>query len=474
MNWVSKISFLFACSFYLCHILFFWLYETTDSWFYWALANFFKTGSYLAPPPYFYTVPSTMEPPLYSFFLYIIEIFPRPDILIHIIQTASLFASAFFIYKILSSFIHKSLSLFFVSLFLIWPVNIIYVTNLLSENFALFGVSLFGFLAFQILEKKKRIYIPILIVFSSILVLLRYNFTTLFICSLLLAFFEVLNRGERTIQKVTILIAVAISLTILLSWSILNYKLNGSIGLSNGFGKSLYDRIIAQNHLVPPLDNPKLITLRNLTNDQVNLFTAWWFPEAHIMITKKSPLYSTETQINSLFADVATEGLKANMIPYIVDVPKYYFQAYFNIPPFPPSRYLATSVLLEKRRCRSLGTIEFCKSILQSDWMKKVWDTVVVLSEKYYYTFNELVFFVIILPSIVISLISKNSFFRFVALSYFLSVFIPTLINHQDPRYVYPLLSLEMLLVINVARTVFGKWIQPQIETRQKVLLSVQ
>ena len=238
-------------------------------------------------------------------------------------QILSLFGTAFFMYNILSRIISESLSLFFVSLFLIWPANIIYATNLLSENFALFGVSLFGYLAFLILEKKKRSYIPFFIVLSSVLVLLRYNFGTLFICSLLLGFFEVIKQGEKTIQKAKILIAIVLSLGILLSWSILNYQLNGSIGLSSGLGKSLYDRVIAQNRLVPPGDNPKLTLLRALTDDQVNLFIAWWPPEAYIMSTKKDPLYSTETSVNNVFRDVALEGLKANIGPYSIGIPTY-------------------------------------------------------------------------------------------------------------------------------------------------------
>src|SRR3989338_6611246 len=95
------IVFILAACFYLFHFLFFWIFPSTDSHFYTLFAQFLKTGIYSAPHPYYYQVPSTMEPPLYSVFLYLVMPFARSDILVHFFHLTGIFISGIFLFNIL-------------------------------------------------------------------------------------------------------------------------------------------------------------------------------------------------------------------------------------------------------------------------------------------------------------------------------------------------------------------------------------
>src|SRR3990170_6003434 len=90
----------FAILIYIFHFLYFWIFPSTDSIFYWLFSNFIRTGGYSAPHPYYYTRPSTMEAPLYSVFLFLADGFSKADIFIHFVQIAAILSSGFFIYKI--------------------------------------------------------------------------------------------------------------------------------------------------------------------------------------------------------------------------------------------------------------------------------------------------------------------------------------------------------------------------------------
>src|SRR3989344_5843840 len=125
VNKLYRLIPLFCISFYIFHFLFLWMFQTTDSYFYWALANFFRTGQYYAPHPYYYTKPSTMEPPFYSILLFIAEIFPRPDIIIHAFHIGAVLISGLLLSKVLYKITKSRIAWSIGWLFTLLPSNII-------------------------------------------------------------------------------------------------------------------------------------------------------------------------------------------------------------------------------------------------------------------------------------------------------------------------------------------------------------
>lgn len=439
-----RLIILFPAVFYLFHLLYFWLYETTDSFFYWAFANYIKTGTYHASSPYYYTVPSTMEPPLYSLFIYIAQYFPRPDIIIHAVQIFSLFLSSFFIYKILSHYNSDKYALFCAAIFLFNPANIIFTSNFTAESFSVFAISLFCYLSFLIISKKQFYLIGLLIIISAISSLLRYNLIVLFFISLFIAFHILFRKKQLTKIKIIYTAVYAIlGSFILLFWIIVNYKINGSIGLSSGMGKNLYDRVIAENHLLPPATNSYYKELSDLTDHQVNLFQYWWFIEAYIMLYKYSTIYANETYINNLLQKVSFSAITANFWDFLRLSPVFYLRNYSNSPPFPPARYIDSRVI--KRRV--FGSIQFYRPILKSENAIQLWNFITSSGDAYYRHFNTLLSVTLLFPAIVVSFFRKNNFYKYLSFSYLLLSFLPSLMAHPDSRYVYPLVGMEFILI---------------------------
>lgn len=178
----AKAFLLVSLSIYFLKWLFFWLYETNDSYFYYAFAEFMKSGKYFVPHPYYWTIPSTLEPPLYSIFLYLAQFFARAEIIIHLGQIAAILFSGFVVYQIIKTCIKKSIALTVTSIYLLIPANFFQSSSLMAESLAIFSVSLYLYLAFLIIAQKKEHLTKYLILFSAIIILVRYNFISLFFC----------------------------------------------------------------------------------------------------------------------------------------------------------------------------------------------------------------------------------------------------------------------------------------------------
>src|SRR3990167_914302 len=157
--------------FYLFCFIYFGLYETTDSYFFIAFSEFIKTGRYFVPHPYYWTVPSTITPPFYSLFLYLAQLFPNPHLLIHLAQIVAFLIALFFIYKVLILKLPKQLSLLITALFAVLPVNVIQTSAIMTETLAIAFTSFYLYLAGLILIKKKRQYLSLLIIVSSVSIL---------------------------------------------------------------------------------------------------------------------------------------------------------------------------------------------------------------------------------------------------------------------------------------------------------------
>src|SRR3989344_3424633 len=181
---IARFFYLGAVAFYIYHFLFFWIFMTVDSHFYWLLAVFFKTGKYSVPAPYYYQVPSTMEPPLYSVILYFAQFFQRPDIVIHFLQILGLIISSLFLYQILKTYLPKGLSFITSAFFLLLPANIIYASNLMAESLTLPFVSFYLFISFLIIVRRKKELVKFLMLISAVMMLQKYNLIIFWFLSL--------------------------------------------------------------------------------------------------------------------------------------------------------------------------------------------------------------------------------------------------------------------------------------------------
>lgn len=440
---LSKVLLLLTVSFYLFHLLFFWIFESTDSYFYIEFANFLRTGKYLVNE-YLYINPSTMEPPLYSTFLSLAMFMPRADIIIHFVQLGSIMMAGYFLYKIFCRYAKKTVALLLAILFLLTPAHMIYTGNLVAEPIAIGLITGYLYVLSKVIAAKndrlKADSISFLLIFSSVMVLQRYNLILFYILTVFLT-------AAILIRKVSmkLILGLILSLIILSGWVVVNFRLNGSLGLSNAEGKHLYNRIFHFDRLLPPSDNPDFLHFQGLVANtiremQIDYFMPWWYYEPDLIY-----YLGSETAANEFFLKVSLAALFNNPVKYILDTPGFFLFAHGQNPTYhdPLYRYNGTM----KTHCRVLDNIHFCTPIIALNGIFSLWDGIVNAVDWYYLYISPFINYLVLFPAIIFSLMKKDIFMRMAALLYVGSILFFVLVEAPLPRYTYIFTPLKTLLI---------------------------
>src|SRR3990172_7101733 len=128
MKLTHVIRFLFIASLciFVAHFLLFWMNAIIDSYFYWAFAEYLRTGLYPFAAPFIYARPTTIEPPLYSIVLMLLQYFKRADIAVHATQLVMLAATGYFLYRSLRLVVPKNTAAITGLLFVLLPTNLLF------------------------------------------------------------------------------------------------------------------------------------------------------------------------------------------------------------------------------------------------------------------------------------------------------------------------------------------------------------
>jgi len=423
---------------YVAHFLFFWIFPSTDSHFYYLFADFLRTGQYTAPHPYYYQVPSTMEPPLYSVFLLFASTFTRPDILIHFVHLASIFVSGLFLYKILCWYFGSTIGLVGSVLFLLIPAHLIYSSNLVAEPLAVFYISLFFFLLHTILNERKLHILAILLPYAAIISLHRYNLLPYWGTSVLLVFYYLYALSIPSPRR-RIVIGFILSLAILFGWVFVNYRLNGSWGFSNAEGKHLYNRVLHFDRLLPPDNNPSFVKFRSIVGEDIDYFKPWWFYEPLLMAS-----LGTETAASHLMGEVSLSALVHNPLQYILHTPGFFLFAHGDNPTYHDGLYRYGETM--KQNCTSMGTIEFCQPIIKTKKAFTLWDQLVDFADGYYLSIHKYINYFLLFPSLAFFLLRGGRFLRLCACLYLIGIATFVMVEAPLPRYTYIFTPLAWLL----------------------------
>ena len=141
-----KVTCILTVIWFLFNLLFFWMHANVDSYFYFAIGEYFRTGNYPFQTPFIYTKPTTISPPLYGLFFTLTHGLLRADILLHAVQLSFLAATSYLLYKTLRLHISRRMATLISCLFALFPINIIYASNVMTENPAQFVVMLIIYL----------------------------------------------------------------------------------------------------------------------------------------------------------------------------------------------------------------------------------------------------------------------------------------------------------------------------------------
>lgn len=379
---------------YLLHFFFFWIFESTDSYFYWAFANFLKTGQYSAPHPYHYQEPSTMEPPLYSLFLYLVQFSSRADILIHFFQISSIVVSAFLIYKMMKGYFDREKATIAAVGLLLVPGNFIYVSNLVAEPIAILFITTYLFLCFLIIKKEKTGLVKYLLVLAAFATLQRYNLLPYFLVASLIFFLK----KEKKLKDY---LCFVLGLSILGGWILLNHRLNGSWGLNNSAGKHLYNRVLHFDRLLPEETHPSFVKFREIVGEGIDYFKQWWFYEEPLMAK-----LGNETKASQLMGKVALAAFFHNPLKYFLDTPAFFLFAHGQNPTYHDPLYRWQAM---KNDCRKFGTIQLCQPVVKTKISYKIWDAMVGLIDFYYLNFAQYLNYFLLFPALIYSFFRKTN-----------------------------------------------------------------
>ena len=440
-NILIIIVFILAACFYLFHFLFFWIFPSTDSHFYTLFAQFLRTGIYSAPHPYYYQVPSTMEPPLYSVFLYLVLPLSRSDVFIHFFHLAGLFASGIFIYKILRWYFGSTWALAGAMLFLFTPSNLIYASNLVAEPLAVFYLSLFLYLLHKIINEKNLRLLPWILPYAAIIGLHRYNLLPYWGISLLLALLYIREkkRSGKGLPIKKIGVGFLASLFILVGWVFYNHRLNGSWGFSNAEGKHLYNRILHFDRLLPPDDNPSFKKFKSIVGEGIDYFKPWWFYEQLLI-----KALGSETEASNLMGEVALAALINNPSRYLLNTPSFFLFAHGDNPTYHDGLYRYSGTM--KSNCGVTDTIEFCRPIVKSEKAFILWDQLVERIDSYYLSFHKYLNYFILFPALIFFLIKGPRLLRLFTSLYLLGIATFVMVEAPLPRYTYIFTPLSLFL----------------------------
>lgn len=447
---VANLLLIISLTVYVFHFLFFWMYPSTDSIFYWQFANFIRTGSYFAPHPYYYTLPSTMEPPLYSVFLFLADYWPRADIIIHLAQILAVLGSGYLIFKIFSYYFSKQAALTAGCLSVLVPGHLIYVSNLVAEPMAVFYITLYLFILHQIINKRHNQLFFILLPYSALISLHRYNLLVFFIVAALLY----LNYKKRTAAGY---IGLFCGVLIFAGWILINHQLNGSWGISNAEGKHLYNRILHFDRILPPFSHPAFIKFRQLARlsggqagERDDYFKPWWFYEEALI---KST--GNETKASLVMQEFALASLFSNPIKYIVDTPGFFLFAHADNPTFHDPLYLYGGSM--KNNCDGMGNIKFCRALIKTTFANYVWDGMVKLIDFFYLKISRFINYFLLFPALIFCLRQKDKLFRNMAVLYILSILFFVMFEAPLPRYTYIFTPMRVMIILFTLGKFYGK-----------------
>ncbi|OGG00082.1 hypothetical protein A3D78_05090 [Candidatus Gottesmanbacteria bacterium RIFCSPHIGHO2_02_FULL_39_14] len=408
---------------YIFHFFFFWLFPSTDSIFYWQFANFIRNGSYFVPHPYYYTRPSTMEPPLFSLFIYLADSFPKADIMIHFIQLGGIIVSGILIYKILNFYFSKNWALFSFVFFLLTPAHLIYSSNLVAEPLAVFYITIYLYILHKIINLKQVKLLVVLLPYTALITLHRYNLLIFFLTAV---FLFLIKRGKDLRAWAGLLAGM----TILGGWILINHQLNGSWGLSNAEGKHLYNRILHFDRILPSYSHPVFVKFRKLAGERTDYFKPWWFYEEALIRSTGS-----ETGASLIMREFALAALFSDPLKYFLNTPRFFLFAHDRNTTFDDPLYLFNSNM--KKSCQGMGNIRFCRPIINTSNNFGIWDRMVNAVNFFYIWGAKYINYLLLFPALIYSSLQKDSFFRILALLYILSILFFVMVEAPLPRYTY-------------------------------------
>lgn len=422
-------------------LIFGWLNANVDSYFYWAIGAYFRTGVYPFIEPFIYLKPTTISPPLYGILLNMTTFLTRADILVHSVQLILLTATSYLLYQVLRLHVKTSIAIIITCLFAIWPVNIIYASLVMTENISQFMVMAWIYLVVRGLTHKQTLPIAAAVLVASIATLIKYNLGifTVFAGLLLLP-------KLRRLKAIDIGV-LCLSGAIFTGWIFVNHSVTGVWGLYDTRGTQLYNQFVAETKILPPETHPAVIRMRALLPTGTDIAVPYW----DLQQALTNALHRDWLAVDRVLFDVAWASVSTHPMQYIGNSVVNFARVHYDHVPY--WRNLANvgktiSSDMDRPYCGAISSIQMCAPIISTPWSYALWDTWITWEMRVFEVTSAAFFYIVLLPVLLVSLLFQNARARLYALMYLTGVIPIALTIHSDPRYIVPFYPIQVLLVV--------------------------
>lgn len=421
----TKILVISIALFLTGNLVFFWLNTIIDSYFYWAFAQYIKTGNYPFQAPFVYSKPTKISPPLYAVLLLAIENLPSPTLALRIAQTLLFAWTCLLVYKILSQSHSQKIASIGTLCFAILPANVIYINYMLTEIAAQWFVALITYMLLSASSKQKTT----AIVVGACSVLLKYS---LVVYPFVAGIWIFLKKPKKIINRYSML-----ALAILGSWVFINWQITGTIGLSDSKNIQLYNQLVWVGKITPDERSKSMQQLRAYIPSSVDIKQAYWDLQPYILPHFKQSWQAVET----ILGNVAKDALKQHPLGYFKNTMHIFFRLHGNSLPY-------WSNLTTTTFCGNLGRFLTCQPFFPLPAQRLMWQIFIQSSDLFYTHVFPIISYGIFFPSVILGLRSKHKYWKKIIALYLAGVVPIAMYVHPDTRYIIPFYPLFIVICV--------------------------
>jgi 4-amino-4-deoxy-L-arabinose transferase-like glycosyltransferase len=451
--------------FLIFHFLFIWMFEHGDSYYYLALAQFWKTGIYPFQEPFVYLKPTTIASPLYSVLLFLISFLPRADIWLHGIQLIMLASTAYILYLILRLFIRKQNAVILSCLYIFIPTNIAFASYVMTEIPALLGYTYFVYRFLDFAKTKNKLLLGKLIFLAAILTLLRYQFVILLLICFVIYLFFMFKKANLNLRY---LMFPILSILIIFSWIWYNHEITGVWGISDTNKIRYHAAYVYYGQHFPKETDPSVIEFRKYVPNWVNKYAAWWEIQDYVLPKINRDWH----KFDDIVGNVGIAAVKEDPLGYLLNTIKIFIDMHqvkrtpwwFNIIYFG----IDTDWAKQAVDCKNKGTFEFCHPIIKTDISYKIWDRFFGETGAPYMNYFPIFAFLVLFPLLLINLILGKSVERLLALFYIVPLLFSSTSITPEPRYLFTFYPIIIMISVTGSKLIIKHifLIQKQVFTK--------
>ena len=428
--------------------IFIGIFDLGDSYIYATFGELLYFHWYIPMPPFDHDIPQTLFGPVYSLLILPILKLPAPGgmILLPALPTMMVIISSTIVYYLMKKTVSKSLGILAGAILILFPFTLIYATVIMSEIVAMFLVAVYIFCLYQWLTKTPWATPSLLVILSAVMVLTRYVFLPLFCISIILWIVDMKKFG---LHKKKALGCIGIGLIIV--WLIYNYNLSGRVGLSTVMGRHLYNNVITSARLAPPKPHPLTdFFYTGFINRPELLFAPWWENQNQF-----NDGVRTQLEIDRMYLQVSLLTMLHHPIAYVANVFREFYLIATTMPVY-KDRHVDFLATCPQVQCQINWNTTLCYPAVFYCPVRRAFSTLINVQETQYpYPMN--IFFVFAMVGIIMAIVNKKVFWRYVALLFVVQQLFQSATEWVEGRFIIPLYPLYILLIVYGVTELFRK-----------------